>query len=97
MSEILLENGGKPLHVYPSGTDHGENLVAFCFHRGLVFGLDDEAEERLGVGCADVEPPVGILHADAVELEHASVGVFGADFVEDGLDVGDFGDRKSVV
>ena len=76
-----------------SGADEGEDFVALGFHLGPGCGaLEVEADERLGVGATDVEPPGGIFHAHAIEFEDVPVGVFGLQFGQDFLGVaGDLG------
>ena len=75
--------GTDVIGVMGSAADAGEKLVAFANHHVAGSGLDVEADERLGVGAADVEPPVRVLHRDAVEFEHVPVGVGRLDAGED--------------
>src|SRR3954468_13245195 len=52
-----------------SATDDAEDLVAAALHvlRGDE-GLQRQAQQGLGVGGADVEVPVGVVHRDAVDV-----------------------------
>src|ERR687898_2870082 len=51
-----------------SASDEAEQLVASVLHRFTVVGLHVQAEERLGVGRAEVEPPVAQVDSEAVEV-----------------------------
>src|SRR5215208_3375701 len=58
-----------------SATDQGQDLVALSLH--VLLGderLEVQPQERLGVGGADVEVPVGIVDGDAVEPRDLAVG-----------------------
>jgi ABC-type ATPase involved in cell division len=48
----------------------------------LILGFGIESEQRFGVGRADIEPPVVVLHRDAVEPIDLGVAVALFKFVE---------------
>ena len=45
-----------------------QQLVALLLHQRLVVGLNVEAQERLGIGWAHIEPPVSVVYRDAVHV-----------------------------
>src|SRR5690606_41752608 len=51
-----------------SAADEGQGLVADAGHGGGVACLGVQAEERFGVGGADVDPPVGAGDGESVEF-----------------------------
>ena len=56
------------VEVHAVAPDQGEDVVADAGHGGLVGALDVEAQQRLGVGRADVEPPVVGGDGEPVEV-----------------------------
>ena len=74
-----------------STTDEFEKFIPFRFHRCFIFCFHDQTEKRFRVGRADIEPPVGVFHGNAVEFKHVSIGIIFADRIQNRLRIRNFG------
>ena len=72
--------------------DLREKLLGLDLHEGAVAArLDVQAQERLGIGAAQVQAPLGKLHAQAVDVRDLALRtVFRLDAGDGRRDVGDF-------
>src|ERR1035437_9514273 len=64
-----------PLPFLCRGADEGQELLRALIQLRLGFGFQVQPNQRLGVGTADVKPPVGKFHAESVEFELFAVAV----------------------